>query len=144
MASAPCVLDCSLRPEGPGLTALSTCTVAMPGLPHSCHVLLSWMQPRDLLAQAAGHIKHTAQGRLGGSVGEVSAFGSGHDPGVVGSSPVSGSLLSGESASPSPSAPPLLVLFLVCQINKQNIKKKNNKSTAAQCQSWTAPLHHDS
>ena len=36
----------------------------------------------------------------------LSAFGSGHDPGVWGSSPASGSLLIGESASPSPSAPP--------------------------------------
>jgi len=31
----------------------------------------------------------------------VSAFASGHDPGVLGSSPVLGSLLSGEPASPS-------------------------------------------
>ena len=41
------------------------------------------------------------------------------DPGVLGSSPTLGSLLSGESASPSPSAPPLLVLFLTLyKINK--------------------------
>ena len=39
----------------------------------------------------------------------MSAFSLGHDPGVLGSSPISGSLLSGESASPSPS-PPQLVL----------------------------------
>jgi len=44
-------------------------------------------------------------GRLGGSVGWATAFGSGHDPGVPGSSPTSGSLLSGESASPSDSLP---------------------------------------
>ena len=45
-------------------------------------------------------------GYLGGSVSEASAFGSGHDLRVLGWSPVSGSLLSGESASPSPSDPP--------------------------------------
>ena len=39
-----------------------------------------------------------------------SAFGSGHDLRVLGWSSASGSLLSGESVSPSPSAPPLLVL----------------------------------
>ena len=43
-------------------------------------------------------------GYLGGSVGWASAFSSGCDPGVLGSSPASGSLLSGESVSPSPSA----------------------------------------
>ena len=45
---------------------------------------------------------------MGGSVSEVSAFGSGHDPGVLGLSPASGSLLSAESASPSASAIPLI------------------------------------
>ena len=43
---------------------------------------------------------------LSGSIGEASAFGSGHDPRVLGSSPTSGSLLSRESASLSPCAPP--------------------------------------
>ena len=53
------------------------------------------------------------EGRLGGSVSEASAFGLGHDPGVLGSSPISGSLLSEESASPSLSAaPPARVLSL--------------------------------
>ena len=52
-------------------------------------------------------------GCLGGSIGEASAFSSGHDPGVLGSSPLSGSLLSGESAPPS--APPL---FVHCLSNK--------------------------
>ena len=37
---------------------------------------------------------------------------SGHDPRVLGSSPKSGSLLSGESASPSPSAPPPAFAFM--------------------------------
>ena len=41
---------------------------------------------------------------LDGSVGEAFAFGSGHDLRVLGLSPASGSLLSGESAFPSPSA----------------------------------------
>ncbi|XP_059240566.1 AP-1 complex subunit sigma-2 isoform X3 [Mustela nigripes] len=40
-------------------------------------------------------------GRLGGSVGWTTAFSSGHDPGVLGSSPASGSQHHGESASPS-------------------------------------------
>ena len=50
--------------------------------------------------------KKTATGRLSGSVGEASALGSGHDLKVLGSSPESGSLLSGESVCPSPSTPP--------------------------------------
>ena len=41
------------------------------------------------------------EGCLGGLVGEASAFGSGQDPGILGSSPPSSSLLKGESASPS-------------------------------------------
>ena len=58
-------------------------------------------------------LKGTGVARLGGSVGEVSAFSSGHDPRVLGSRPALGSLLSRESASPSPSAiPHLLVLSL--------------------------------
>lgn len=40
------------------------------------------------------------EGRLGGSVGQAAAFGSGHDPGVMGSSPTSGSLLSGSLLPP--------------------------------------------
>ena len=48
----------------------------------------------------------TLLGLLGGSVGEASAFGSGHDLRVLGWNPESGSLLSGEPASPSPSAAP--------------------------------------
>ena len=54
-------------------------------------------------------------GHLGGSVSEASAFSSGHDPRVLGSSLTSGSLLSGESASRSASAcssPSLCSLFL--------------------------------
>ena len=40
-------------------------------------------------------------GVLGGSVGEVAAFGSGQDLRVLGSRPTWGSLLSGKPASPS-------------------------------------------
>ena len=46
-------------------------------------------------------LKSFALERLGGSVGSVSALGSGCDPGVLGLSPMSGSLLSGDSVSPS-------------------------------------------
>ena len=51
-------------------------------------------------------------GCLGGLVGLASAFSSGHDPMVLGSSPASGFLLSGESVSPSPSAVPRRALAL--------------------------------
>ena len=50
------------------------------------------------------------KGSLGGSVGEASAFSSGHDLGVLGSGPTLGSLLSGELASPSASLPVLCSL----------------------------------
>ena len=43
----------------------------------------------------------------GGSVGEASAFGSGHDPKVLGPRPAPGALLNRELASLSPSASPL-------------------------------------
>ena len=49
------------------------------------------------------------QGCLGGSVGWVSAFSSGHDPGVLGYNPAMGSWLRQEPASPSPLLLPLLV-----------------------------------
>ena len=56
-------------------------------------------------------------GDKGGSVGEASAFGSGHDPGVLGSSPVSvGSVL---LPLPLPAAPPACALSLsMCEISK--------------------------
>ena len=44
-------------------------------------------------------LRSITKGRLGGSVDEVSAFGSGHDPEVLGWSPASGSLLNWESVS---------------------------------------------
>ena len=42
---------------------------------------------------------------LGDSDGSASAFGSGHNPRVLGLSPTLGSLFSGEPVPPSPSAP---------------------------------------
>ena len=51
-------------------------------------------------------IKHVLCRCLGGSVSEASAFGSGHDSRVLGSSPASGSQLSEEPASPSAPPPP--------------------------------------
>ena len=52
------------------------------------------------------HINMSVLGHLGGSVGPASAFGSGHDLRVLRLSPTTGSLLSGEWVSPSPSVPP--------------------------------------
>jgi len=45
-------------------------------------------------------------GHLGGSVSKAPDFGSGHDLGVLKLTPLLGSLLGGECACPSPSAPP--------------------------------------
>ena len=52
---------------------------------------------------------------LGGSVGWVSAFGSGCDLGILGSSPMLGLPAQGVSASPSPSH---LCALSLSQINK--------------------------
>ena len=59
-------------------------------------------------------------GHLDGSISEASAFGSGHDPWVLESSPASGSLLSGEhgSSSPAPSSPAALPTCILSQMNK--------------------------
>ena len=59
-------------------------------------------------------------GAPGGSVGEASAFSSGHDPGVLGSSPTWGSLLRGEPASLSPLLFPLLVLSVCLSLSLLN------------------------
>ena len=66
------------------------------------------------------HKTFSRRGHLGGSVGWASAFGSGHDLLGPGFKPHVGSLLSGESASPSPSAPPPHSSSL-SQINRQNL-----------------------
>ena len=50
-------------------------------------------------------LKIYMEGHLSGSVSKVFTFGSGHDPRVLGLSPMSNSLLNEESASPSPFAP---------------------------------------
>ena len=56
---------------------------------------------------------------------KASAFGSGHDLRVLGSSPAPGSLLSGEPASRLPHPPASLPTCDLCQINKQNLKKNS-------------------
>ena len=56
-------------------------------------------------------------GAPGGSVGEVSAFVSGHGPRVLGSSPTSGSLLSRLLPPPWPAVPPACARFQ-CQMKK--------------------------
>ena len=66
-------------------------------------------QPLDQESHSLGH--------LGGSVGLASALGSGHNPGVLGSSPTSGFLLSGEPASPYLSAISLFVLAHACGLS---------------------------
>ena len=66
-------------------------------------------------------------GHLGGSVGEASVFGSGHDLRVLGLSPALGSLFSAQSVSPSPSAlPPHILARSLSQINKLFFKKLNS------------------
>ena len=55
-------------------------------------------------------------GHLGGSVGEVSAFSSGHDLRILGSSPMSGSLISRESLVSLPLPPLVLSPSLVNKI----------------------------
>ena len=59
--------------------------------------------------------KRLFMGHLGGSVSQTSAFGLGHDPRVLRSSPVLGSLLNGKSTSPSPSAAPPACDLSLCQ-----------------------------
>ena len=75
-------------------------------------------------------IKKLIWGHLGGSVSQASAISSGHDPGVAGSSPISGSPLREESASPSAPHPAHALslslshsLFFSLKIKKT--KKKN-------------------
>ena len=67
-----------------------------------------------ILEERRVNIRYAYQECLGGSVGEASPFGSGYDPGDLGLSLTLGSLLSGESAFPSPSAPTILALSLSC------------------------------
>ena len=72
---------------------------------------------KDMWTKMVSIQKTLALGLLGGSVRWVSAFGSGHDPKVLGSRPVSGSLLSGEPTSPSPSLC-LLLSLPVCSLSR--------------------------
>ena len=71
------------------------------------------------LSQKDKYCMNPQCGAPGGSVSEVSAFGSGHDPRVLGWSPASGSLLSGEPAFPSPSLSS--ATHPLSQINKSNL-----------------------
>jgi len=90
------------------------------------HSTLYIQEQEDLRCSIKANIKgnfystiRVIQGRLGGSEHWASAFGSGHDPGVLGSSPASGFLLSGSLLLPLPL--PLLVFPLslcLSQINK--------------------------
>lgn len=64
-------------------------------------------------------------GLPGGSVSSTAPFGSGHDLPSLASSPVcEGSLLGGESSSPSPSAPPPACVLPLSQINEWNLLEK--------------------
>ena len=67
-------------------------------------------------------IRHRNRGHLGGLVGEVSAFNSGHDLWVLGSNPELVTMLLREPASPSPSAPPHH-WHAFSQINRYNLIK---------------------
>lgn len=71
---------------------------------------------------------------LGGS-----AFSSGHDRRVLGSTPASGSLLCGKPASPSPSAchSSCLCSLSLCQIN-EILKKGKKEKKRKECLLWTA------
>ena len=60
----------------------------------------------------------TKEGRLGGSVAEASAFHSGHDLRVLGSTPLLGSLLKGEPASLLLTAPLPTCPRSLCQIKR--------------------------
>lgn len=65
-------------------------------------------------------LKLSSEGRLGGSVSKVSAFGSGHDTGVLGSSPAS----SGLPAPQSLLLPLPLPLLPACVVSFSQIKKE--------------------
>ena len=84
----------------------------------------------SILGMETTFLKKSIKGHIGGSVSWVSAFGSGHDPRILGWG-VSGSLLSGKSASSSPSAlPPAILLTLSLslsffQTNKVLKKRKD-------------------
>ena len=59
---------------------------------------------------------------------QADAFGSGHDPRVLGSSPASGSLLSGKPASPSPLPLPACACVLVRALSLPLSLKSINQS----------------
>ena len=61
---------------------------------------------------------------LGGSVSYISAFSSGHDPRVLGLSPILGSLLSEESVSPSPYVSTRILLVSLSNKSLKSFLKK--------------------
>ena len=65
--------------------------------------------------------------------GTSKSIGSGRDPGVLGSSPVSGSLLLGESAALCLSLYPPPRPVSLSQTNFKNLKKKKSQSTLFPC-----------
>jgi len=93
------------------------CLSLSPGHPRQCALVILRMDKHKMyfIQKAAG------EGRLGGSVGWVSAFGSGHDPRVLRSSSALGSLLCGEPAYPSHSACHSPCLCSCYQINFKNL-----------------------
>jgi len=64
------------------------------------------------------YVENVKEGRLGGSGGQATAFGSGYDPRVPGSSPTSGSLLGRESAPPSDPNPSHVLSLILSLSNK--------------------------
>jgi len=90
----------------------------------SCNKKVWFVKPKIFMVWLFADKDADPQGCLRGSVGSASAFGSGHDPRVLGSSPTSGSLLRGEPASPSACRSPWLCALSLCQINEQKSPKK--------------------
>ena len=65
-------------------------------------------------------------GHLDGSVSEASAFGSGYDPGILGSSRIWAFLLSGEATLLFPLSLTPSLMFALSQINKISKEKKKD------------------
>ena len=89
-------------PNGP-LMSLLKCSYWVPTVHQAlCCVCLMSKTCYSILVEEMISFKKKLMGCLGGSVSEVFAFGSGHDLRILGWSPKSSSLLSGESAFLSP------------------------------------------
>ena len=85
-------------------------------------------------------------GRLGDSVGEVSAFSSGHDLRVLGLSPMSGSLLSEDLSEDPASSAPTHVLSLsnkwIKYLKKENIVLSEIMPLNAKCENCMLCVFH--